>query len=267
MRRFKDESGGRFYRVQDRLLPSVTNLLSVIGKPALIGWAAKTEREMCLQAACDLWDEAPVNVRMPRMAYRATLEARIGKTKAHVKELAKAGEIGTQVHSLIEWNVRKELGLSVGDEPKIGDKALWSFMAWEDWRKTVNLKPLAAERTVWSFAHAYAGTMDLLAELDVAGQRVTAVLDWKTGRAIYPEALLQNAAYVAALLEMGLAQGPVHGVIVRLPKVESDPNFEARHIPADEQEGLLSVFLHARDLWRWLQPETSEGPVQEELTR
>jgi hypothetical protein len=260
-RRYKDEQGGRFYRVQDRLLPSVTNILSVVGKPALIGWAAKTEREMCLQAACALWDEAPAGTRMSSMAYRATLEARIGKQKAHQRELTKAGEIGNQVHALIEWNMRRELGLPVKVQPTISDAAQWAFMAWEDWRRQANLKPLAAESIVWSLQHGYAGTMDLLAEVDIeAGGRVTAVLDWKTGKAVYSEALLQNAAYVAALLEMKHATAPVHGLIVRLPKVETDPAFEVRHIPADEQVGLLEVFLAVRDLWKWLQPEESDVP-------
>ena len=259
--RLKDERGGRYYRVQDRLLPSVTNILSAVGKPALIGWAAKTERELCLSAACALWDEAPVGVRMSAMAYRATLEARIGKQKAHQRELTKAGEIGTQVHGLIEWNIRKELGLPVKEQPKISDAAQWAFMAWEDWKKQANLRPLAAEQTVWSLRHGYAGTMDLLAEVDVVGAgRVTAVLDWKTGKAVYGEALLQNAAYVHALCEMTLATPPVHGLIVRLPKVESDPAFEVKHVQAGEQDELLQVFLAARDLWRWQQVEQGEAP-------
>ena len=252
-RRYKDENGGRFYRVQDRLLPSVTNVLSVVGKPALIGWAAKTERELCLSAACALWDEAPVGVRMSAMAYRATLEARIGKQKAHQRELTKAGEIGTQVHALIEWNIRKELGLPVKEQPKISDAAQWAFMAWEDWRKQARLKPIDIERVVWSAQHGYAGTMDLLGEVDLPEiGRTVAVLDWKSGKAIYPEALLQNAAYVQALCEMGDAAPPLHGLIVRLPKVETDPAFEVKHVKASDQAGLFQVFLDVRNLWRWL---------------
>jgi hypothetical protein len=256
--RFKDEtSGGRFYRVGEALLPSVTNILGSIAKPALVGWAAKTEREMCLQAACDLWDEVPVGVKkMERMAYRATLEARIGKQKAHAKELAKAGEIGNQVHGLIEWNLKREMGKPVGEQPRISDAAQWAFMAWEDWRKQANLRPIDIEETVWSKQHGYAGTMDLLGELDLPDVgRVVAVLDWKSGKAIYPEALLQNAAYVNALIEMGDAPPPLHGVVVRLPKVETDPAFEVKHIPANEQPGLLTAFLATLNLWRWMQAQ------------
>ena len=37
---------GRFYQVDDETYPSVTHILSCIGKPALINWAANTERTL-----------------------------------------------------------------------------------------------------------------------------------------------------------------------------------------------------------------------------
>lgn len=254
--------GGRHYEVEAGvLLPSVTNILSAIGKPALIGWAAKTERELCLSAACALWSEVPLTgKRMEPMVYRATLESRIGKQKAHARELAKAGEIGNQVHALIEWNLRREMGQKVGPQPVIADAAQWAFMAYEDWRKQSGLRPVAIEQVVWSRMHGYAGTMDVLGEIDVPGVgRAMAVLDWKSGKAIYGESSLQNAAYVQALIEMGIAAPPLHGLIVRLPKVDTDPEFEVKHIHADEQPELFRVFLAARDLWRWQQVVEAEA--------
>lgn len=252
-RRMQDEQGGRFYDIDGALLPSVTNILNCIGKPALIGWAAKTEREHCLQAACDLYGDIRAGIKpMDVLVYRSTLEARIGKQKAHQRELAKAGEIGTQVHALIEWNIRRDLGLPVKAQPVVSDRAQWAFMAFEDWRKAHEFQPVVAEQVVWSREHGYAGTMDVLGAVTLPGVgRVQAVVDWKTGSRIYDEAMLQNAAYVTALLEMGHAEPPVHGVIVRFPKVETDPDFEVKHVHADEHPELLRVFLAARDLWRW----------------
>jgi hypothetical protein len=55
----------------------------------------------------------------------------------------------------------------------------------------VALEPLAIERTVYCEVCGYAGTLDLYAR--VSG--VLTVLDWKSGKAIYPEAFLQNVAY------------------------------------------------------------------------
>lgn len=245
----------RFYETPDGgKYPSVTVVLGAIAKPALINWAAKNEREMVLRAAADLWEDLPITTpKMGRTAYLSTLDGRIGKTKAHAKELAKAADIGTEVHGLIEWHMRTELQQKVGPEPHVQEKALWAFMAWEDWRKQANLVPLAVEQTVWSSKHGYAGTMDLYAELDLpTGGRGRVVLDWKTGKALYGESSLQNAAYVEAMIEMGHAERPVSGLIVRLPKVETDPGFETKFIPAEDQTPLLKVFLHVLELWKWM---------------
>jgi hypothetical protein len=225
-------------------LPSVTHVLQVIGKPALIAWAANEERAACLGAAADLYLDVAQTPPMTRPVYLSTLEARIGKEKAHRKTLAKAGEIGSQAHALIEWDLRRSLGQVVGPEPKVVDDAQWAFMAWQDWARAVDLKPLAIEQVVFSLTHEYAGTLDLLAAVN----GVTTVVDWKTGKAIYAEAHLQNAAYRTAINEMG--HGPVsHGLIVRLPKVQTDPAFEVAESPALDE--LMPTFLHALGLWKW----------------
>lgn len=234
---------------------SVTSILSAVGKPALINWAANTERALVIEAAANLFEDLPLTgKRMSRPAYITTLTDRIGKQKAHQKELAKAAEIGSQVHGLVEWNLRRELGQQVGPEPHVHDKALWSFMVYEEWRKATHLVPVAIEQTVWSTTHQYAGTMDLYADvlLEPHGS-CRVVLDWKTGKGIYPEALLQNAAYVQALIEMGHAEPGVYGCVVRFPKVESDPDFEVRLITPAEHAELFRVFLAVKALWDWSQ--------------
>jgi hypothetical protein len=164
--------------------------------------------------------------------------------KAHQRELAKAGEIGTQAHHLIEWAIRKALGQKVGPEPKVVDDAQWAFMAFEDWARSVALKPIFIEQTVFSRVHGYAGTMDLLAEIE---GRIELV-DFKTGKAIYAETHLQNVAYQVAVSEMGHAQ-PQGGRIVRLPKVQTDPAFEVAMVPPTVD--LFPVFLAVKDVWRW----------------
>jgi len=263
-RKFNDGWRGRFYEVADsdggiRLLPSVTNILGAIGKPALVNWAAKTERELVIEAAANLWEDAPRSVKMSRPAYIATLQERIGKTKAHQRELQKAGEIGSQTHALIEWNLRKELGQKVGPEPRLIDKALWAFMVWEDWRKSVTLRPQAIEQTVYSLEHGFAGTTDVLAMLTVDGVDCLTVLDWKTGKAVYKESLLQIAAYVRALIEMGHAHPPVLGAIVRLPKIDTDPEPEMRLITWEEQQSLFPVFLAVKELWQWMDEKAARS--------
>ncbi len=249
----------RFYEVPDGgRYPSVTAILGAINKPALVNWAAKTEREMVIRAAADLWDDASVSPKMSRLAFVSALDKRIGSEKAHSKALAAAADIGTQAHGMVEWTLRKELGQLVGPVPRLSDKALWAFMVWEDWRKQANLVPLLIEQVVWSGKNGYAGTLDLYAELDLpTGGRGRVVLDWKTAKALYPESSLQNAAYVEALMEMGHAHRPTHGMVVRMPKVETDPEFETRFIPYEMQAQLLKTFLHVLELWKWM--DSSNG--------
>lgn len=236
---------GRFYQIDDDTFPSVTHILQVIGKPALINWAANQERTLVTEAAADLYEDlVKLPKPLPRTAYITTLQSRVGKTKAHQRELAKASDIGGQVHKLIEWRLRNELGQATGPEPRVVDEAQWAFMAWEDWAKSVNLKPRYIEQTVFSRVHGFAGTMDLLA--DVNGEE--RLIDFKTGKAIYGEAHLQNVAYQVALSEMGHG-APTGGIIVRLPKNQTDPAFETADVPPVTD--LFPVFLAVKDLWKW----------------
>lgn len=234
----------RFYRVDDIELPSVTTILQVIAKPALVQWAAKTERTMVMECAAALYHDLKNTPPMNETAYLTTLDGRIGKQRANQKLLAKAGEIGTQVHAMAEWHFRKTLGQKVGPEPTLEPKAQWAFMALQDWAASVSFRPLLIEQTVYSLNHGYAGTMDLLAEVN--GQPM--LIDFKTGKAIYAESFLQNVAYQIALIEMGHAT-PAGGLIVRLPKVETDPEFEVAEVPP--AAGLFQVFKSALALWKW----------------
>lgn len=245
----ENKSGSRWYSIHEGQpeYPSVTTILSCISKPALIAWAASEERKAVMNASLSLYKDIHGTPLMGDLAYQNTLQTRLGKEKEHKKLLAKAADIGSQTHALIEWNLRASLMQEAGPSPHVTDKATWAFMAWEDWKKSVNLKPIYVEQTVWSDEYGYAGTMDLLAEVN---GKLT-VVDWKTGKAIYPEAYLQNAAYRYALREMGHGD-PVQGIIVRLPKNTEDPEFEAQTVQ-DSEQSLFSTFLNAFELWKWAQ--------------
>jgi hypothetical protein len=241
-----DTPTGRYYEVEGKTYPSVTTILSVIAKPALVPWASKVEREMVLEISAGLYEDVHGTPKMSRTAWLTTMQNRLGKQKAAQKQLERAGEIGSQVHALVEWTLRSKMDQEAGPSPCITDKAMWAFMAWEDWRRSVHLRPLAVEQVVYSEQHGYAGTLDLLAEVE----GVPSVIDWKTGKAIYSEAHLQNAAYRQAVREMGHGD-PRQGLIVRLPKVETDPHFEV--VPALPERACFDKFLSAMQLWTWTQ--------------
>jgi hypothetical protein len=247
---------GRYYITPEgRQLPSVTTILGVIGKPGLDNWKIKTERESVIHAAQGLVEELERRDDPAISAgFAEMLRDRLGRAAAFQRVMNQAGQIGTSVHALIEWSLRHELGERVTARPVgLDERGLCAFMAYEDWRRTVDLKPLAVERELWSATHGYAGTMDLLAELTIDDARVVAVIDWKTG-GIYNEALLQSAAYMHAAIEMGLAAAPLQGVIVHLPKTAKD-KVKVRTVSWDEMPKKLGAFLGAKELWEELRSD------------
>ena len=98
--------------------------------------------------------------------------------------------------------------------------------------------------------------MDLLAEIE----GVETVCDWKSGKRVYPESFLQNAAYRHCVEAMGIAK-PEKGIILRLPKVVGEPGFEAVEVPST-QEKLFETFLNVKALWDWMQENEEVRDVQ-----
>lgn len=252
---------GRFYSADGKKYPSVTTILSCINKPALVYWAAKVEREMVLYEAAKFYEELalpPQPVEISRLGFITQLEQRIGKEQAAKKALEKAGDIGSDAHKRIEWLLRGELCQKVGYEPPIRPEAQIAVDAWQKWRKTVDFKPVAVESQVWSHVHGFAGTQDFMAA-EVNG--VETLCDWKTGKAVYFEAHLQNAAYRVAVREMGLAD-PKAGLILRLPKTLTEPGFEA--VPAWDEQECFEVFLACKKLWSYMQETDKWLKAQDE---
>lgn len=242
---------GRYYlSPEGEKLPSVTTILSVIGKPALVNWAARTERELVTEAAARLYEDAPAHPKMARAAFLATLAERIGKTKAFQREQQKALDVGTAAHKLIEWNIQRELGREAGPEPVMRPESAVAFVAYERWRQSVALVPIWSEQMIYHPDEKYAGTMDLfaLANMNGKGPAARCLIDFKTSKAIYPEAYLQLAAYACAIEAMG--HGHVdRAIVVRLPKTAGDPGFEARDV--GDLGGHYRAFLTAKALWQW----------------
>lgn len=253
---------GRFYDVKGvGLLPSVTTILGAISRrDAIVQWSASVEREMVIEAASQLYVDCEILPRMSKVGWMTTLADRIGKAKANVKELEKAAAIGSQAHALIEWKLKAKMCMNPGPMPECSDKAAFAFIAWEKWADSVRLEPAFVEQVVYSRTYGFAGTLDLFAEVN----GVPTVIDWKTGKRVYPEAHLQNAAYRHALREMKLGY-PEAGMIVRLPKVEGDPDFEA--VPAMPEDECLLVFLHTLELWKWENAQAEKEAASKEAAR
>lgn len=207
----------RFYRIEGRDLPSVTTVLDIVAKPGLGPWYAQQERRWFEAAMLEVL--AKPGARDPEFVLAAVVDA-VSGLKAADRERQRAITIGSAAHAGIEWHLRTALGEDAGAPPVLPEAAAWAVESWKDWANTVALEPLAIERTVYCLDCGYAGTLDLYARV----KGVLTVIDWKTGRAIYPEALLQNVAYRHAAAQGGMPAE--QGLIVRLPRLLNDPAWE-----------------------------------------
>ena len=244
----------RFYEINGRTYPSVTTILSVINKPALGPWYAKMERERftdaVFKAALDLEERG---ARLSPEGLVKMVLKMVEGAKAGDVEKNRAADIGTAAHALIEWHTRTMLGEDPGPEPRVPDAAMLAVESWKDWAKQVDFEPIWVERVVYHSQWGYAGTGDWLARV----RGVVTLGDVKTGKAIYPEAWLQNRAYRSAAESMyhvgdenewGTAGHVIEqGMILRLPKSLADPTFEAQIVP----ETSLEDFLACKRLWEW----------------
>ena len=245
----------RFYTIEGQRLPSVTTVLDIIAKPALGPWYAKEERRYFETAMLEVLSRP--GARDPEFVLAAVAEAVTG-VKAADREKQKAAAIGTAVHAGIEWKLRRQLGEDPGPEPRLPAAAAWAVESWKDWARGVDLEPVAIEPTVYCLECGYAGTLDLYARV----KGVLTVLDWKSGKAIYPEAFLQNLAYRHAATRAGLPS--TQGLIVRLPKHLDDPAWEVMPVPATLR---LEDFLAALRLWRWQRAMSGQPTGDQQVDR
>lgn len=212
MARAQERDYARFYDVDEETsYPSVTTVLDVINKPALGPWYAKVEREALLGA---LGDALKAKKRVTRAKLIALVEELAREKKAADRQKDRAANIGNQAHALVENEIRRRLGLTAKRAAApVSPEALACFESWTKWFAGTGLTPIAAEQTLWCHGCGFAGTADLIAEKN--GK--VYVLDWKTGKAIYDEAYLQNVAYQHAATYLG-TKNVAGGAVVRLPK-------------------------------------------------
>ncbi len=103
---------------------------------------------------------------------------------------SKSAEEGTMLHETVEAILRKE-PIVIPDQVKPATNAFLDFY------KNNELIAHKIEERVVSKKHHFAGTMDVLAELN----GVMGVLDIKTSMAIYRDYSMQTSAYIEALSE------------------------------------------------------------------
>ena len=177
-----------------------------------------------------------------------------------------AGDKGSKVHNAI-------IDLIAGKEIKMDDKyanptteqleeliveEYEAILSFADWFKKTNPKVLDQDLTVWDDTYNYAGTIDLICDID----GLIYIIDLKTSQNIWPEYELQLSAYKhangnpaqLAILQIGYKRNKVGW---KWNEIEDkfDLFLAARKIWANENEGVapsqkdlpLAVSLYSKE--------------------
>ncbi len=205
----------RRYRTADgESVPGVTTVTGLLAKPSLVRWANK----LGLQGV----DAAALSERSAR--------------------------VGNLAHAMIRASLLGEsfaAGAADPGELEEARAALARFLAWREGR---SLRPVHCESSFVSERLRYGGTVDCYCMLD--GEPV--LLDFKTGKAIYPESFVQLAAYAQLLREQGFPVGELR--VLRLSG--EGRSWEEKSVQEQEKwfavfESLLRVYYLKKDLgWR-----------------
>ncbi len=222
--------GRHYVTPSGALLPSVTNVLGIIDKPALAWWGASVERDMVVEHAVTAYPLAK-----SAGDFRTVLGSMLPRQQARFRKSKEATDIGTETHDLIQHHCKDMLGIESVAPRGYSEQAALAFMAWQDWAANVNLVPLMVEQQVCSERIGSAGTFDLYGTQNWPGfdERRHCLYDWKSSKVsksqpngIYPESLIQVATYAQMLVELGAPENTM-GCIVRLPKSLEDPIFDS----------------------------------------
>ena len=154
-----------------------------------------------------------------------------------------AGESGTLAHLMVEDHIDGKV-LDISEYPQeIQDQAHQAFEAYLSWEKTTNLKIIEQAMELVSEEYRFGGCPDAVGEV----QGELTLVDWKTSNAVYPDYLIQLAAY-KQLWEENNPERPLKGFhLCRFAKEHGD--FAHHYYPKlDEAWRQFVLFREAYDI-------------------
>ncbi len=213
-------------------LKSVTGVLGIIAKPALVPWASR-------EAANYFKTEI---LRLGRSALDPAMLEQISKdaANAHRKKAKDASDLGTLIHSVCE-------DIILGREPEsIPEEIKEAVFAFKKWRLSTDIEIVSTETATASAKHKYGGRIDAVGWSKERGG--FGIVDIKSSKSLLygNEYSLQVAGYAAAMAEQ-------YGVdfnwamIVRLGKAAP---FSSEARPVTDMAAATEGFLAALALSR-----------------
>lgn len=187
---------GHIYRLSgsEEVIPSATQILGVIAKPALVYWSALEASKYFKENVVEV--TSPTGLPLCSLNGLSVDEIAKGMVESHKIISSDAAAIGTSVHKYIEECIKFKLEgkNSLPEEPD-NKKAQNSINAFRSWYAKNNVKFISAEEKIYHPELKYAGTVDAVAEVNDE----FCVIDFKTSSKTYPEHHIQCAAYSKAI--------------------------------------------------------------------
>jgi hypothetical protein len=215
------------------LYPSVTTILGIKDKPALVGWA-KRETAACAIRNLDV---------LERMVRSGGPQAAVDWLK-RIPDYARdaSADLGSAVHAAAE-------GIARGQAAPVAEDVGPFVAAYRrDFLDVFQPRFLAVEAMVCSERYEYGGTADAFAEIE--GE--IWLLDYKSGAGVYPDTALQLAGLARAGF-MGFPGDPTQYPVpaaTRFGVLHIRPE-GARLLPVVVDRATVAAFLDARRLYGW----------------
>ena len=204
----------RYKTTEGKVVPGTTTITGLLNKPFLITWANRLGLE--------------------------------GVDSS--KYTDEAAAVGTLAHAMIEADLSKDSIDRTLYSPQQFDLAENALLSYYEWKGRHVIEPIFCEKQMVSDKMLYGGTIDCYCMLD--GKPT--LLDFKTGKAIYDEYIVQLAAYRNLLEEEGFQVDQVR--ILRVGRDETE-GFEERSVPDTTKyfaifRNLLEIYYLKKEL-KW----------------
>lgn len=149
-------SDKRYYEIAGEKFPSVTTILSVLNKSALMPWAASQAVRHMMDNMAEIRNPDTSVIRLEELAKEARVAFR--------EESRTAMDTGSLIHDAIH------IHLNGGDPYTLiadVENAKKVFNAFLSWSQQVELMPIATELMVYNAHKRYAGTADFIGHITI----------------------------------------------------------------------------------------------------
>lgn len=223
--------------------PGVTSITGMLPKPFLQRWNAN-------MAAAHAVANADRIAEMAEDDREGALRWIAGAAYRYTKERSR---IGTAAHKHFE-------DMITGRDARFVSMEMGPYVHnFTEFLDAVQPELVRSEDVAWSDTHHYAGRFDAILRIrlneagkpDASGALATVMVDWKTGKSVYPEVALQMSAYANAdkIISLDGTSSPVPELDGACVLHITDSAWEFTPVVIDD--AVFAEFLALRSTFHW----------------